>query len=82
MAEEKTDKKPYGFIIYRGDYRDDAQWDRFMAYLKHQTRQGLEDDGIPELYDRMDWKVIVKPLDTSRPFHCDRANNGVAIVFT
>ncbi|KAF2709025.1 hypothetical protein K504DRAFT_534567 [Pleomassaria siparia CBS 279.74] len=52
---------PYGFIIYRGDYGDDAQWERYMAYLKHQTRTGLEDEGEAELFDLMDWKVISSP---------------------
>ena len=53
-------KTPYGFVIYRGDYKDDAKWERFMAYLKQQTRRNLEAEGIPEQWDRMDWKVMVK----------------------
>lgn len=65
MAEADTSKKtPYGFIIYRGDYQDDAKWERYMAYLKQQTRRNLEAEGIPEQWDRMDWKVVVKTLHT------------------
>jgi hypothetical protein len=60
MADADTPKKiPYGFIIYRGDYKDDAKWERFMAYLKQETRRNLESDGTPEQWNRMDWKVIV-----------------------
>lgn len=64
MADESTPAKPYGFIIYRGDYSDDARWEQFMAYLKHQTRSGLESEGKGQLYDRIDWKVIVWFLAT------------------
>jgi hypothetical protein len=62
MTGEKANKERYGFIIYRCDYSDDAQWERFMAYLKNQTRRGMESENSLELYDRMDWKVIVKSL--------------------
>lgn len=64
MADKSTSVKPYGFIVYRGDYSDDARWEQFMAYLKHQTRRGLEAEGKGQLYDRIDWKVIVCFLTT------------------
>jgi len=35
-----------------------------MAYLKHQTRRNIEAEGIPEQWDRLDWKVGVKTLNT------------------
>lgn len=70
MAEEKAPKRHHGFIIYRGDYSDDAQWERFMAYLKYQTRRGLEEEDKPQLYDCMDWKVMVKSLNTIHTTHC------------
>jgi hypothetical protein len=67
MADTNTPKKtPYGFIIYRGDYKDDAKWERFMAYLKQETRRNLESDGTPEQWDRMDWKVMVYMLPPSK----------------
>lgn len=62
MANGSVSVKPYGFIIFRGDYSDDAKWERYMAYLKNQTRRGLESEDLVELYDRMDWKVIVLSL--------------------
>jgi hypothetical protein len=62
MANESGSAKPYGFIIFRGDYSDDAQWERYMAYLKNQTRSGLESEDLGHLYDRIDWKVIVRSL--------------------
>lgn len=62
MANDSGSAKPYGFIIFRGDYRDDAQWERYMAYLKNQARRGLESEDLGHLYDRMDWKVIVRSL--------------------
>ena len=61
MANDSVSVKPYGFIIFRGDYSDDAKWERYMAYLKNQTRRGLESEDLVELYDRMDWKVISSP---------------------
>lgn len=64
MADEPTSAGPYGLIIYRGDYSDDARWEQFMAYLKHQTRKGLESEGKGQLYDRIDWKIIVRSLET------------------
>lgn len=60
MADKSTPVKPYGFIIYRGDYSNDARWEEFMAYLKHSTRAGLESEDKGQLYDRIDWKVIVR----------------------
>jgi hypothetical protein len=70
MTGEKANKERYGFIIYRCDYSDDAQWERFMAYLKNQTRRGMESENNLELYDRMDWKVIVKSLRITHTTHC------------
>jgi hypothetical protein len=70
MTGEKANKERYGFIIYRCDYSDDAQWERFMAYLKNQTRRGMESENSLELYDRMDWKVIVKSLRITHTTHC------------
>jgi hypothetical protein len=49
----------YGFVIYRTDYTDDAQWERFMAFLKYQARHSLTTEGNPEFYDEIDWKVMV-----------------------
>lgn len=59
MADKSTPVKPYGFIIYRSDYSDDARWEQFMTSLKHQTCGGLESEYKSHLYDRIDWKVIV-----------------------
>jgi len=70
MAGEKAPQKYHGFIIYRGDYSDDAQWERFMAYLKHQTHRGLEKEGKLQLYSLIDWKVMVKSLNTFHVAHC------------
>lgn len=82
MVEADTPKKtPYGFIIYRGDYKDDAKWERFMAYLKQQTRWNLEEEGTPEQWDRMDWKIIVKALNTYWAAHHERADNSATTVF-
>jgi hypothetical protein len=71
MAEENvangtsTRAKPYGFIIYRADYSDEAQWERFLAFLKHQVRTALARDGNNELYNLVDWKVQVHTLHIS-----------------
>jgi len=69
MAGDKANKEHYGFIIYRCDYSDDAQWEQFMAYLKNQTRRGMESENNLELSDRMDWKVIVKSLSITHTTH-------------
>ncbi|KAF1965429.1 hypothetical protein BU23DRAFT_604210 [Bimuria novae-zelandiae CBS 107.79] len=42
------DDQLIGFVIYRTDYRDDENWNRFMAYLNNQAHSGLSD---PELQD-------------------------------
>jgi hypothetical protein len=62
MANELGSAKSYGFIIFRGDYSDDAQWERYMTYLKNQTQSGLKSEDLGHLYDRIDWKVLVRSL--------------------
>lgn len=49
----------YGFVIYRADDTDDAQWERFMAFLKYQVRHSLFKEDLVEFYDEIDWKVVV-----------------------
>lgn len=72
MASESRSAKPYGFIIFRGDYSDDAQWERYMAYLKYWAKIGLEDENLAHLYDRIDWKVIVRlSKNCIRDFYAD-----------
>lgn len=77
MAEENaanvtsTGAKRYGFIIYRAEYSDEAQWERFLAFLKHQVRTALARDGHNELYNLIDWKVQVNTLTTLHITHCD-----------
>jgi len=54
-----TKKEHYGFVIYRTAHKEQAQWERFMTYLKHQVRSSLEAKSMPEYYDHLDRKVIV-----------------------
>ncbi|KAL1598009.1 hypothetical protein SLS60_008497 [Paraconiothyrium brasiliense] len=50
-----------GFVVYRTDYRDDAQWARFMAFLNNQAHTGLIDDGKGDIIKYLDWRVQVCP---------------------
>jgi hypothetical protein len=59
MNHNATPQEQYGFVFYRTDYTDDAQWNRFVALLKYQALHSLTQEGNPELYDAMDWKVMV-----------------------
>ncbi|KAJ4294385.1 hypothetical protein N0V90_008075 [Kalmusia sp. IMI 367209] len=52
-------KEHFGFLIYRTEYKNEAQWMRFMAFLKYQARHSLANEGILEFYEDIDWKVIV-----------------------
>ena len=51
----------WGFVIYRCTYADDAEWDRFISYLNIRTRLRLEEDGIGDLFSRIDWNVQHDP---------------------
>ncbi|KAF1976258.1 hypothetical protein BU23DRAFT_597123 [Bimuria novae-zelandiae CBS 107.79] len=48
----------HGFVLYRTAYANDAQWTRFMAYLKHQVQSSLERENIVGFFDRIYWKVV------------------------
>lgn len=48
-----------GFVIYRTDYSDEEQWDRFMAFLNNQAHRGLIEDGQGDMIQYLDWKVQV-----------------------
>ncbi|KAF9735672.1 hypothetical protein PMIN03_008190 [Paraphaeosphaeria minitans] len=64
MADQNTSsqnpppQEHYGFVFYRAESIDDAQWERFMAFLKYQVRHSLASEGNPQFYDEIDWKVF------------------------
>ena len=49
-----------GFIIYRTDYSDEEQWNRFMRFPNNQAHRGLIANGKRDMIQHLDWKVQVR----------------------
>jgi hypothetical protein len=53
-ALDKTLESKLGYLIYRTTYTDDAEWKRFMDHINTRTRLRLEDEGVGDLFSRID----------------------------
>jgi hypothetical protein len=51
----------FGFIVYRCTYGDDEKWARFMTYLTKSTQMRLEEEGLGDVFEHLDWNVQEDP---------------------
>jgi hypothetical protein len=54
-------KRKLGFILYRCTYSHDEKWSRFMSYHNTHTRARLEEAGVGEFFEKLDWNVQERP---------------------
>src|SRR5437868_5952787 len=57
-SNEQLGLEKWGFVIYRCTYTSQEKWDKFMALIKEDAKEYLQDENDQDLWQSIDWRVV------------------------